>query len=102
MHMWQSRVAFGPARLQIRRTRSMKKPCCAALRRIHATSRPSTVRVKVPALRRPSFGLMGLTVLSPPYGVEGLLIADLDLTLATGLLASRCRIRYLNGRTFHP
>ncbi len=26
-----------------------------------------------------------------PYGVEGLLIADLDLTLATGLLAARCR-----------
>jgi len=26
-----------------------------------------------------------------PYGVEGLLIADIDLSLATGLLASRCR-----------
>jgi predicted amidohydrolase len=26
-----------------------------------------------------------------PYGKEGLLIADLDLTLATGLLASRCK-----------
>jgi len=26
-----------------------------------------------------------------PYGVDGLLIADLDLTLATGLLAARCR-----------
>jgi predicted amidohydrolase len=26
-----------------------------------------------------------------PYGKEGLLIADLDLTLATGLLAMRCR-----------
>jgi predicted amidohydrolase len=26
-----------------------------------------------------------------PYGQEGLLVADLDLTLATGLLASRCR-----------
>jgi predicted amidohydrolase len=26
-----------------------------------------------------------------PYAVEGLLIADLDLSLATGLLASRCR-----------
>lgn len=26
-----------------------------------------------------------------PYGQEGLLIADLDLTAATGLLASRCR-----------
>jgi predicted amidohydrolase len=26
-----------------------------------------------------------------PYGVEGLLIADVDLSLATGLLASRCR-----------
>ena len=26
-----------------------------------------------------------------PYGVEGLLVADLDLSLATGLLASRCR-----------
>jgi predicted amidohydrolase len=27
-----------------------------------------------------------------PYGQEGLLVADLDLTTATGLLASRCRI----------
>jgi predicted amidohydrolase len=26
-----------------------------------------------------------------PYGVEGLLVADLDLSIATGLLASRCR-----------
>jgi len=26
-----------------------------------------------------------------PYGQEGLLVADLDLTLATGLLAQRCR-----------
>ena len=26
-----------------------------------------------------------------PYGEEGLLIADLDLTLATGLLATRCK-----------
>jgi predicted amidohydrolase len=26
-----------------------------------------------------------------PYGVEGLLMAEVDLTLATGLLASRCR-----------
>lgn len=26
-----------------------------------------------------------------PYGVEGLLLAELDLSLATGLLASRCR-----------
>ena len=25
-----------------------------------------------------------------PYGVAGLLVADLDLTAATGLLASRC------------
>jgi predicted amidohydrolase len=32
------------------------------------------------------------TVLSyQPYGVEGLLIADIDLSLATGLLAARCR-----------
>jgi predicted amidohydrolase len=26
-----------------------------------------------------------------PYGREGLLIADLDLSLATGLLATRCK-----------
>jgi predicted amidohydrolase len=26
-----------------------------------------------------------------PYGHDGLLVADLDLSLATGLLASRCR-----------
>jgi predicted amidohydrolase len=26
-----------------------------------------------------------------PYGQEGLLVADLDLSAATGLLASRCR-----------
>lgn len=32
------------------------------------------------------------TVLSyQPYGVEGLLIGDIDLTAATGLLATRCR-----------
>ena len=30
-----------------------------------------------------------------PYGLEGLLIADLDLSLATGLIASRCRTREL-------
>ena len=29
-----------------------------------------------------------------PYGVAGLLVADLDLDLATGLLASRCRYEY--------
>ncbi|WP_255527032.1 nitrilase-related carbon-nitrogen hydrolase [Nodosilinea sp. LEGE 07088] len=27
-----------------------------------------------------------------PYGQEGLLMADLDLSTASGLLASRCRI----------
>jgi len=27
-----------------------------------------------------------------PYGQEGLLVADLDLSTATGLLASRCRV----------
>jgi hypothetical protein len=26
-----------------------------------------------------------------PYGKEGLLIADIDLTAATGLLAARCK-----------
>ena len=26
-----------------------------------------------------------------PYGVDGLLIADIDTTAATGLLASRCK-----------
>jgi predicted amidohydrolase len=26
-----------------------------------------------------------------PYGVEGLLIADLDIAAATGLLAARCK-----------
>jgi hypothetical protein len=26
-----------------------------------------------------------------PYGVEGVLIADVDLDAATGLLAARCR-----------
>lgn len=29
---------------------------------------------------------------SQPYGQEGLLLADLDLSLATGLLAARCRL----------
>jgi predicted amidohydrolase len=33
----------------------------------------------------------GTVLCYQPYGVEGLLIADLDLSLATGLLASRCR-----------
>jgi hypothetical protein len=26
-----------------------------------------------------------------PYGVEGVLVADIDLDAATGLLASRCK-----------
>jgi len=26
-----------------------------------------------------------------PYGKEGLLVADIDITMATGLLAARCR-----------
>ncbi len=33
----------------------------------------------------------GTLVCSQPYGKEGLLVADLDLRRATGLLASRCR-----------
>jgi predicted amidohydrolase len=33
----------------------------------------------------------GTVLCFQPYGVEGLLIADLDLSLATGLLAARCR-----------
>jgi predicted amidohydrolase len=34
----------------------------------------------------------GTVLCHQPYGVEGLLLADLDLTRATGLLASRCRL----------
>src|SRR5215510_15090400 len=33
----------------------------------------------------------GTLLCHQPYGEEGLLIADLDLTLATGLLAARCK-----------
>jgi predicted amidohydrolase len=33
----------------------------------------------------------GTLLCHQPYGEEGLLIADLDLSTATGLLASRCR-----------
>lgn len=33
----------------------------------------------------------GTLLCHQPYGVEGLLLADLDLPLATGLLAARCR-----------
>ena len=33
----------------------------------------------------------GIVLSYQPYGVEGLLIADIDLSLATGLLAARCR-----------
>lgn len=33
----------------------------------------------------------GTVLCYQPYGKEGLLIADVDLTLATGLLAARCR-----------
>ena len=33
----------------------------------------------------------GTLLTHQPYGVEGLLIADLDLDAATGLLASRCK-----------
>lgn len=36
----------------------------------------------------------GTPVAWQPYGKEGLLIADLDLALATGLLASRCQSPY--------
>jgi predicted amidohydrolase len=39
------------------------------------------------AMVRPDGTLLGYQ----PYGVEGLLIADLDLSTATGLLAGRCR-----------
>jgi predicted amidohydrolase len=36
----------------------------------------------------------GTVLASQPYGVEGVLMADLDLTKATGLLAHRCRAPY--------
>ncbi len=39
------------------------------------------------AIARPDGTLLGFQ----PYGQEGLLVADLDLSAATGLLASRCR-----------
>jgi predicted amidohydrolase len=39
------------------------------------------------AIARPD----GTLLAHQPYGVEGLLIADLDLSLATGLLARRCK-----------
>jgi predicted amidohydrolase len=39
------------------------------------------------AIARPD----GTLLCSQPYGQEGLLVADLDLSLATGLLAARCR-----------
>jgi hypothetical protein len=39
------------------------------------------------AVARPDGTLLGYQ----PYGQPGLFIADLDLTAATGLLASRCR-----------
>jgi predicted amidohydrolase len=39
------------------------------------------------AIARPD----GMLLAFQPYGREGLLIADLDLTAATGLLAARCR-----------
>ena len=39
------------------------------------------------AVARPDGSLLGYQ----PYGQAGLFIADLDLTEATGLLASRCK-----------
>jgi predicted amidohydrolase len=39
------------------------------------------------AIARPD----GTLLCYQPYGQEGLLVADLDLSTATGLLASRCR-----------
>jgi predicted amidohydrolase len=36
----------------------------------------------------------GTVLTYQPYGVEGVLVADLDLTKATGLLAHRCRAPY--------
>lgn len=42
------------------------------------------------AIARPDGTLLSFQ----PYGREGLLVADLDLSAATGLLASRCRVEY--------
>ena len=36
----------------------------------------------------------GTVLACQPYGVEGVLVADIDLTKATGLLAHRCRAPY--------
>ncbi|HXT47166.1 MAG TPA: hypothetical protein VN717_00925 [Gemmatimonadaceae bacterium] len=33
----------------------------------------------------------GVVLAWQPYGVDGLLVADIDTTAATGLLAARCR-----------
>jgi predicted amidohydrolase len=35
----------------------------------------------------------GTLLAHQPYGKAGLLVADLDLALATGLLASRCQVQ---------
>ena len=44
-------------------------------------------RVAVLATYRPD----GTVLSYQPYGKEGVLITDIDLTAATGLLASRCK-----------
>ena len=73
------------------RTRSTRRRCCAAPPRTPATSRPSTTRARDRRRRRRWFGRTGRCWCYQPYGEEGLLVADLDLAAATGLLASRCK-----------
>jgi len=62
--------------------RAAENSCCFATVNCASDGSPTTS-----AFVRPDGTLLSYQ----PYGVEGLLIADIDLTTATGLLASRCR-----------
>ena len=77
----------GPRPSATRRTRSTKRPRCAGRPRTPATSRPSTTRARGRRRPRRSCGRTGRCSAYQPYGREGLLVADLDLSKATGLLA---------------
>ena len=62
--------------------RAAENTCWFATVNCASAGSPSTS-----AVVRPDGGLLAYQ----PYGEEGLLIADIDLELATGLLASRCK-----------
>ena len=70
---------------------STKKLHSVAPPKTRVISRPLTLRARglptTSAVVRPD----GTLLAYQPYGVDGLLIADIDISTATGLLSSRCK-----------